>query len=318
MSAQPVNDVSTQISARTGILRIALAASLWGTVGVAVGFLYATTPLTALPVGFYRLAFAAPLLALALALTRGGRARRIAKANFRDGAAVVLMGVMLAVYQICYFAAIARVGVAVATLITLCTAPVIVAGLSFIFLDERLTRKLVAALALATLGTVLLTGLFDGARVGGAGAQILGVFLALGSATGYAVVVLSSRALAGRYHPLTPLTGAFAVGALVLLPFALVSGLTVRLGPLSWLTLLYLGLVPSALGYILFLSGMRTTPATAASIVTLLEPLTATLLAWLLFGERLGAAGLLGGALLVLAIVLLSLQPRRAEEEGRS
>ena len=308
MSAQ---DVSIQASARTGILRIALAASLWGTVGVAVGFLYATTTLTALPVGFYRLAFAAPSLALALAFAKGGRARRI---KLKDGAAVALMGVMLAVYQLCYFAAIARVGVAVATLVTLCTAPVIVAGLSFIFLGERLTKRLVTALALATLGTVLLTGLFNGMHVGGgSGAQVLGVLLALGSATGYAVVVLSSRALADRYHALAPLTGAFAVGALVLLPFALLSGLTTQLAPLGWLTLLYLGLVPTAFAYALFITGMRTTPATAASIVTLLEPLTATLLAWLLFGERLGAAGLAGGALLVLAIVLLSLKPREPE-----
>ena len=308
---------------RLGVLRVALAAALWGTVGVAVGFLYNTTVLTALSIGFYRLAFAAPLLALAHVFVKGGRARRtsvkeslINEGSAKDGAAVALMGVMLAVYQICYFAAIARVGVAVATLLTLCTAPVIVAGLSFIFLGERLTKRLLAALVLATLGTVLLTGLFNGVRVGGGmGDQVLGVLLALGSATGYAVVVLLSRTLAGRVYTFTSLTGAFAVGALALLPFALLSGLTVRLGPLGWLTLLYLGLVPSALGYVLFLAGMRTTPATAASIVTLLEPLTATLLAWLLFGERLGAAGLAGGTLLVFAIVLLSLKPRKTEVE---
>ena len=305
---------SAQSSSRTGVFRIALAAALWGTVGVAVGFLYDTTSMTALSIGFYRLAFAAPLLAFAHVFTKDRRTRVTAvKEGFlRNGTAVALMGVMLAVYQICYFAAIARVGVAVATLVTLCTAPVIVAGLSFIFLGERLSRRLVAALVLATLGTVLLTGV----RVGGGGAaqgQTWGVLLALGSATGYAVVVLLSRTLAGRVHALTSLTGAFAVGALALLPFALLSGLTVRLGPLGWLTLLYLGLVPSALGYVLFITGMRTTPATAASIVTLLEPLTATLLAWLLFGERLGAAGFVGGTLLVLAIVLLSLKPRKAE-----
>ncbi len=305
---------SAQISSRTGVLRIALAAALWGTVGVAVGFLYATTSVTALSIGFYRLAFAAPLLALAHVFTKDRRTRdTVAKKGLlRDGTAVALMGVMLAVYQICYFAAISRVGVAVATLVTLCTAPIIVAGLSFIFLGERLSRRLVAALVLATLGTVLLTGV----RVGGGGAaqgQTWGVLLALGSATGYAVVVLLSRTLAGRVRALTSLTGAFAVGALALLPFALLSGLTVRLGPLGWLTLLYLGLVPSALGYVLFITGMRTTPATAASIVTLLEPLTATLLAWFLFGERLGAAGLAGGALLLFAIVLLSLKPRKAE-----
>jgi DME family drug/metabolite transporter len=69
--------------------------------------------------------------------------------------------------------------------------------------------------------------------------------------------------------------------------------------------LLYLGLIPTVLAYVLFLYGIRHTTATVASITTLLEPLTSTLLAWLFFKEQLSVFGLMGGILLIGAIVLL-------------
>ena len=64
---------------------------------------------------------------------------------------------------------------------------------------------------------------------------------------------------------------------------------------------------PTALAFVVFLAGMEHTTATVASIITLLEPLTATVLTWLLFDEQLGLLGLLGAALLLGAIWLLYL-----------
>jgi DME family drug/metabolite transporter len=121
-------------------------------------------------------------------------------------------------------------------------------------------------------------------------------------------VALSGRAVARRYHPLQINTIAFAAGALALLPVAALTGFVVTYPPMGWALLLYLGLIPSALAYGLFLTGMRSTPATVASVLTLVEPLTATILAAILFGERLGALGLLGGALLLGAILVLALK----------
>jgi len=63
--------------------------------------------------------------------------------------------------------------------------------------------------------------------------------------------------------------------------------------------------VPTALAYVLFLTGIRSITATVASIATLIEPLTSTVLAWLLFGEQLGPLGVFGAALLLGAIGLL-------------
>jgi DME family drug/metabolite transporter len=303
--------IDARAGSRRGLLLILLAALLWGTVGVATQGLYHLTATNALSIGFFRLAIATPALAAACWAILGRRAFRIVP---RDLAFMLLIGAATAGYQVCYFAAIARVGVAVAVLITLCTAPVIVALLSAVLLRERLSLSTLLALGCALGGAALLV--LSSAGAGGEQRDTLaGVLLALLSALGYALIALFSRALAGRYHPLQPITVGFGAGALLLLPFALAGGLVTAYPAVGWLLLLHLGLLPTALAYGLFLAGLRHTTATVASVVTLIEPLTSTLLAWLLFGERLGSLGFVGAVLLFGAIVLLywgAAQPGRA------
>ncbi len=296
--------IKAQAESRRGLGLIVGSAVLWGTVGVAVKLLYGLTQTNALSVGFWRLALAVPGLGLACGLGLAGRRVQIARFDF---GLMLLIGVMTALYQVCYFGAIARVGVTTAVLVTLCTAPILVALLAAGWLGERLTRRLGLALGAALIGTGLLVGLQPGD--GGVRNLGMGVGLALGSAGGYAVVTLCSRALAGRYPPLLPVTVGFSAGAVLLLPFALGSGLVVSYSGVGWGLLLYLGLVPTALAYVLFFYGMRHATATVASVITLLEPLTSTILAWVLFGERLGAMGLLGALLLLGALGLLYRDP---------
>lgn len=301
-------------TSRHGVWLILLAATLWGTVGVTTQALYHLTATNALSIGFFRLALATPALALGCFSQIGWRMFCVAR---RDLAVIALLGLMLALYQVCFFGAIALVGVAIATLVTLCSAPVLVALISAFLTGERPSRIVIAALALAIAGVALIVGFQPGAHQ--QAVNPIGIALALGSALGYALVALSSRAIAGRYHPLQINAIAFAAGALALLPAALLTGFVVTYPPAGWALLLYLGLIPSALAYGLFLTGMRSTPATVASVLTLVEPLTATVLAVILFGERLGALGLLGGVLLLGAILVLALTsgPKAAiEAEG--
>jgi drug/metabolite transporter, DME family len=294
--------LSGRTASRSGAGLILLAATLWGTVGVTTQALYHLTGANALSIGFFRLALATPALALGCFGLIGRRMFRVAR---RDLAIIALLGLMLALYQVCYFGAIALVGVAIATLVTLCAAPVLVALISTLLTGERPARVVMVALMLAVAGVALIVGFQPGARQ--QTVNPAGVALALGSGLGYALVTLSGRAVATRYHPLQINAIAFAAGALALLPAAALTGLVVTYPPVGWALLLYLGLIPSALAYGLFLTGMRSTPATAASVLTLLEPLTATILATALFGERLGALGLVGGALLLGAILVLAL-----------
>jgi DME family drug/metabolite transporter len=305
---------ASRAAARRGLLLIFLAALLWGTVGVTTRAIYDLSGTNALSIGFFRLAIATPALLLACWRTLGRRAFSITP---RGLALMLAIGAAVALYQVCYFAAIARVGVAVAVLITLCTAPVLVALLAAVFLRERLTPTALLALICALAGTVMLVWVVPG-QAKPRPETIVGVLLALASALGYAVIALCSRALAGRYHPLQPITVGFGAGALLLLPFALWAGLGVVYPLAGWLLLLHMGLLPTALAYVLFLAGMRHTSATVASVVTLAEPLISTLLAWLLFGERLGPLGLLGAALLLGAIGLLYRGAARPAERAAS
>jgi len=74
---------------------------------------------------------------------------------------------------------------------------------------------------------------------------------------------------------------------------------------LGWPWLLYLGVVATAGAYVAYTIGLRDVSASAAGVISLLQPLTATLLGALLFGEDLGAGGLAGATLLFLSLATL-------------
>ncbi|WP_321372433.1 DMT family transporter [uncultured Desulfuromusa sp.] len=287
-------------TSRTGILSVSISAVLWGTVGIATQAIYQRSDLTAVAAGFYRLSFAFPVVAILCWKLVDKQQLRIVNQEYLK---IILIGMMLALYQVFYFASISYVGVAVATLITLCTAPVLVSLLSAVFLKERLTGYTLGALLAALTGTVLLVGLPEQNSV--AGNVAMGVALALGSATGYAIVALMGRSIAATCHPMLSTTVSFGVGAIFLFPFAAGNIFSATYSIEIWELILYIGLMPTAVAYMLFFFGMRSIKASTASILTLLEPLTATVLAWIFFAERLAPSGIIGAFLLLAAIAVL-------------
>ena len=286
---------------REGLLLITLAALTWGTIGVAVSLLYSVAATNPSSVGLLRLLVAAPALLLLSRVWLGPGFWRVQR---RHLGSMALIGAAFAGYQLCYFAAIPRLGVAAAVMINICSAPVFTAILAGIFLRERLGLATILALVGALAGTALLVG---GAPKASGPALWTGSALALGAGVCYSLVALGGKVVAPHYHPLQPITIAFSLGALLLLPPALAEGLVLSYPPVGWLLILYLGLVPTALAYALYLRGLRSVPATVSAIVTLLEPLGSTVLAVLLLGERLTALGLLGAALLLASMALLYL-----------
>lgn len=279
-----------------------IAASVaWGTVGVANQAIYAHTITNALSLAFFRLAIAAPLFLCACLKLLG---RRFLQITPRDLGIMALMGVMQALYQASYSAAIAYTGVTISTLIALCVAPVIVALCSTFILRERLTVSTLLALLCALGGTILLVAARSNPQQ--TDISMTGIWLALLSATGYAAFILLGRLFTRSYHSVQINFVAFGTGALILFGLAIPTGLVTTYPPQDWLLLLYLGSVPTALAYGLFQAGMRSISATAASIITLCEPLVAAFLAWLLFHEELGIFGLLGALLLIGSMLLLS------------
>jgi DME family drug/metabolite transporter len=143
------------------------------------------------------------------------------------------------------------------------------------------------------------------------------VFFAFLSACAYAGFILCGRLLTVSYHPLQINLVAFGTGALLLLLAASSTRLVIGYPAWGWLLLLYLACVPSALGYALFQAGIRSLSATVASIVTMCEPLTAALLAWILFREQLDPFGLLGAGCLLGAMSVILLVPGEYTEKGK-
>ena len=179
----------------------------------------------------------------------------------------------------------------------------VVAVASSVFLKEPFTGYTFTALVSAIVGTVLLVGLPESLHVEGNVA--LGAGLSLCAAVGYAVMVLLGRTIANVCHPLHSTTVAFAVGTVFLCPLAIGNIFTVSYSNEVWGLILYAGLVPTAVAYALFFLGMRNVRASTAAILTLFEPLTATILAYFLFAERLALSGILGAIMLFAAMAVL-------------
>lgn len=291
---------------RTGLIQICLAGVLWGTGGLAVHVIREAAPLSVVTISAWRMVIGALALALAVAVTRqGGSLRRLVREH---PGRVLAVGVATATYQALYFAAVVAVGVTVATVVSLGLAPMIVT-----VVESVRRRRAPSTGDLVVLGAALVGLVLVSVSAGSAGGPhpALGVLASIGSGTAYALTTIVGHGLAASTAPLPLATASTSVGALALAPLALVAGAGgSTLGdPVVAGTLLYLGVLTMGLAYLLFYAGLRTAPGSSAVIATLLEPLTAAVLAAVLLGERLGPAGLLGGALILAAVAGLGRRP---------
>jgi drug/metabolite transporter, DME family len=286
-----------------GLGLIALAAVSWGTTGSVMTLLVSRAAANPLVIGATRMLVGAVLLLIAArALTGTVRPAR------GEAWRCLALGACMGAFQVTYFTAVTRAGIAVTALVAICSAPIIIATLAAVLLGERPTPRLMLVLALGVVGTALLIA------APGAGASgprpLSGMLLALGAGLAYALYVVIAKAAVARTAPLPLAALTFGVAAILLAPAFALPG-TARQLALGWPGLLYLGAVTTAGAYALYTAGLRSVSASAAGVASLLEPLTATLLGVVLFGEQLGIAGWAGAVLLLIALVLLAVAERR-------
>jgi drug/metabolite transporter, DME family len=224
---------------------------------------------------------------------------------------ILATGIGLTVFQSAYFAAVQATGLAVGTVVTLGAGPVLIAVGARLTMGERLGRGGVVAVTGALAGLFVLV-------LGGEGGTVrpVGVALALLSAAGYAAITLLTRWLGrdgGGGDSQATTAWAFAIGAVGLLPMALGEGLlphTAELGRVVWL-LTYVAAVPTALAYALYFAGAAVVRAATVSVIMLLEPVSAAVIAVTALNERLTAATVLGTALLLAAVAGLAVAETR-------
>ncbi|MFI9719860.1 DMT family transporter [Streptomyces sp. NPDC052396] len=283
-----------------GLACLALAAAAWGTTGAAVDLVYRSSQLGPVAVSFWR-----QLSGLVLLLAARGLRPARARTGPRRPLVLLGTGLGLAVFQTAYFAAVRETGLAVGTMVTLGAGPVFTAAGGRLLLGERLGRGGLPAVAGALTGlAVLMLGNRPGA------VHPLGLAWALVSAAGYAAATVLAR-WAGRRgtgeEPYALTVWAFGMGAGLLLPFAWAEGLLPHTAHPGRVLLLmsYVGLVTTALAYPLYFAGAAVLRAATTSVVMLIEPVSATVLAVTVLGERLTAATVTGAVLLLGAVLAL-------------
>jgi DME family drug/metabolite transporter len=222
-------------------------------------------------------------------------------------------GALLALFQACYFASISVSSVSLATMITIGSVPVFVAVASAVGSRQRPDAATTAMIGLAVVGLGLLAG---GPGPTSGWSAVLGVATALLSGAGFAALTMLNRTPVPGLEPAKVTALGCLTGGVLLLPLAALTGLGVPTSVGGIAVALYLGAVPTALAYAAYYRGLRDAQPTTAALATVLEPLTATVLAVLLFDERLGATGWVGAALLAVAVIGSQLTGSRATSRG--
>lgn len=298
------------VSAGRGYLFVSAGAVCWGTGGAAGLLLSRYSGLEPLAVAAYRLLVGGTLVVLAIAAVSWVTGRRHGLPRGRSAwVRVGVVGALSALYQSCYFAAVAATSVSLATLVTLGGAPLMVVAAETVRRRRRPDAAVIVAMTLAVVGLALLVG--RPADVPAGGGLAVGVVLALISAAGFATIALVSSRRPVPGLAAVPLTGfAFVFGGVLLTPVAAMTadlGFAVRTPTVA--LVVYLGLVPTALAYGLFFSGVRAVGAGPASLLALIEPITAAVIGAVVLGESLGVPGVVGGLLVATAVVLARPHP---------
>ncbi|TDD30252.1 EamA family transporter [Actinomadura sp. KC06] len=303
---------SARVRARGGGADILVAASLWGTTGTVRTFADGSS---ALSVAAIRIIVGGlVLLGFAAASRRGAGLRHLFR-NRRNWPLVGAGAVTIAVYQAAFFVAAGRTGVAVATVVTIGSAPAFTGVIGLATRRAAPTRRWALATAGAVAGCTLLicSGLISGGQ--DAGVEPGGIALALLSGLSYAAYATIASVLITRGEEDRAVAGSlFGTAAVPLVPVLLAEPTGWLAGGQGALIALYLGVITTGGGYLLFARGLRTTPATTATTLTLAEPAVAAVLGMALLNERLGPVALGGLALLAASLVGLVMPVRRRND----
>ncbi|UXZ20031.1 DMT family transporter [Pseudomonas sp. YeP6b] len=290
-------------SDRLTYLKLAAVTMIWGATFVAGCYLAADVdPLLAATLRF--ILASAALLGF-MALTRV----RLARPSTRQLAQLAMLGFFgIFFYNLCFFYGLRYINASRASLIVALN-PAVIALASWLLYKERLsaTRCLGIALCLGGAGAVIISR--NPLLLQGAESAWRGDLLIFGCVVGWGAYSVFSRSLNQSLGPLQTVTWSILLGTAMLTITTLVGGKftlsalsTIHLPQL--LSLLYLGILGSALTYIVWYDGIRRIGATRAGVFIALNPLTAVICGAVLLGEQLSAPMLLGGAVILLGICL--------------
>lgn len=250
-----------------------------------------------LAVAAWRTALAALFLAPAALLRVPGELRRL---TGRTLAWIVAGGMLFGLHFIAWIAAVYHTSIASATVLV-STSPIFLAILGYVFLRERLSARLVGGIVLAAVGTGLMAwGDADSGRAD----SLLGNGLALLSALLHSLYLLIGRVQRQHLSWLAYVFPLYTAAALTVLPIAV--GMQVSLTgypPVFYVLCALMALLPQIVGHGAFNYAVKYFPVALLGLAGLLEPVIASTLALVLFGEVPGGLALIGMLLVLLSVV---------------
>jgi drug/metabolite transporter (DMT)-like permease len=291
-------------SHRLAYLYVLFGAALWGTIGLFIDPLF-NAGFTAFQIVALRVVSAAVMLVGYLALKNP----HMLRIDWKDSLSFIGTGIFSIVFfNWAYFTAIEEVSLSVAVIL-LYTGPAFVVIFSRLFFGELMTGRKIGALCLTLVGCAFVVRLIPPADE-----QIswYGLIVGLGSGFGYALYSIFGKHALKKYDSLTVITYTFVFASGVMLP---VSGLGMPAEPLAsgdvWFWILGLGFFPTALAYGLYTRGLSMIESGRASITATFEPVVATVIGVMVFGDLLSCYQLLGMGLVLAAVVLIQLRKRQ-------
>jgi drug/metabolite transporter (DMT)-like permease len=265
-------------------LQVAGCAAFWGSLGLVVREI----DLSAVSLVTFRVGIAAVAIALWLLIRPDAVGRRfVVHHPWRT----VAQGVILAAHWVLFFAALQRAPVGLVTLLVY-LSPVLVAAASPLVLGEPVSRRVMGAVGLGLIGSVLLLG------PGTDGVEVSGVVCAVLAAVLLAALVLNAKVLSPVYGGLRLSLAQVTIATVVLVPVAVLGdGEWPARQDVGWVLLL--GVVYTAVGLVIYLGALGRIPAVHTSVLSYLEPLSASVLGWLVLDETLSLGTVLGGLLVI-------------------
>lgn len=287
-----------------GLALVVLATLFWSTAGITITTTVRETGISALGLAFWRVFLSFLTLLAAVSAIRPGALR----VRLRDLPWLAGMGIFaVGTFQVLWILAILTNGASVSTVIQ-CNAPIIVTLLARLFWREPLTWRKWAAIALATIGTVLVSALGGASRFH---VTSLGLLISLGSALTYAGITLFAKRLTGHYNPFVILMYSFGFAALALFPLQIGQQLPAQVSGKAVMAFAGLVLVTTIGGYASYTLGLRHLQASVASIVAMAEVPFASFFGYVFLSERLSGWQVAGALAVIGGVILLSLRPQQ-------
>lgn len=282
-------------SRRVGIFAVLGSALCFGTTGTTQQL--GLSEISPVAVGAARLLCGSLFLFLFAHLQRGHRGN--VRMSRRD---LLICGFGVASYQLTFFSAVDITGIAISTVTALGSVPTFSAIVAYLVMGEKPSKSWYLGTSITILGIVLV-----GTANGIEEFKPLGILLAAIAGLGFAVFsVVSRRSLTLGVQDIWLTASSFGVAALFTLPFLFVQNPEWMFTTPGALSVLWLGLVPTAIGYFLFTSGLKRLDSSTAATVVLAEPATATILAAVVIGESLVLQSYIGIAIVAAGILFIS------------